>query len=415
VALADGADESSSELKQRAKKHLAKGVEAGAGQSSLVNNVVVARVTLAQLHLKKDRHERAIELLTGGTPSVTEAIGKGSEGRPSEGIRSVAFARLAYTSLIEAYLGAERLDDARAAMATLENIAGPEDSSKLATLHLDLSAGMTASYRELAKSGEQDIDLLTTIATSLEYVLANASDLSTASLLKAASTAEQLAQAVSAPEDARVIHGQAALLYEALLNAGLADEASETAVRFRLARALGQAGQFEDALKFYRELLSEQPNVFDAQFAAAKTMQEWGAEREDPRILVQAISGNPDHPSLWGWAKLSITYQRLLAKDESRADYRRRFLESRLHIAECRRLYARQLTDPKKQESELNKALRELAALARTTASFEAPVWHSLDEIYQSIQRDLGREPEPLFVRKSTGSTKPQPGLRAEP
>jgi hypothetical protein len=49
-------------------------------------------------------------------------------------------------------------------------------------------------------------------------------------------------------------------------------------------------------------------------------------------------------------AKLSGTMQRLLAKDETRDDYRDRFLQSRRRIAECRMAYAQLMTGTKRGE-----------------------------------------------------------------
>lgn len=391
---------SPAQLKKRAQQYLTSGVEAGAGNAVLRKNVIVAKLTLAQLHLGEDRFEETVAALTAGEPSVTSAVGEGSEGRPPIGIRSVEFAKIAYTTLIRAHLGTNQLEAARTAMATLQEIAGTEDSAALAKLHLDLSAEMTASYKELAATGQEDIELLTTIATSLEQVVAHGEGLSLASLLKAATTATDLADSVSVPEDAQLIYGQAASLYQAILKAELPDADNEKAIRFRLAAAFSKARRFEESLQLYRELLVEQPNIFDAQFAAASAMQAWGEDLKEPNQLARAITGDSAHPSIWGWAKLSQTYQRLLANDESRDDYRDRFLETRLHIAECRLAYARQLSgskNAKKKTAELEKSMRELATLSRTNSSYDAPAWLLLDTIYRAIQKELGRNPEPLF------------------
>lgn len=395
---------SPAQLKNRAQQYLTVGVEAGADNAALRKNVIVAKLTLAQLHLGEDRFEESVAALTAGEPSVTSAIGAGSEGRPAVGIRSVEFAKIAYTTLIRAHLGANQLEGARTAMATLQEIAGTEDSTALAMLHVDLSAEMTASYKQLAATGREDIELLTTIATSLEQVASHGEGLSLASLLKAATTATDLAVSVSVPEDAKVIHGLAASLYQAILKAGLPDADNEKAIRFRLAAAFSKARRFEESLQLYGDLLSDQPNIFDAQFAAADAMQAWGEELRDPNQLVRAITGNPDTPSIWGWAKLSQTYQRLLARDQSRDDYQERFLETRLHIAECRLAYARQFSgskNAKKKTAELEKATRELATLSRMNDSFDAPTWSLLDSIYRDLQKELGRKPEPLFDKTS--------------
>lgn len=391
---------SPAQLKKRAQQYLTSGVEAGAGNAALRKNVIVAKLTLAQLHLGEDRFEETVAALTAGEPSVTSAVGEGSEGRPTVGVRSVEFAKIAYTTLIRAHLGTNQLEAARDAMATLQEIAGAEDSAALAKLHLDLSAEMTASYKELAATGQEDIELLTTIATLLEQVVAHGEGLSLASLLKAATTATDLADSVSVPEDAQLIYGQAASLYQAILNAELPDADNEKAIRFRLAAAFSKARRFEESLQLYRELLVEQPNIFDAQFAAASAMQAWGEDLKEPNQLARAITGDSAHPSIWGWAKLSQTYQRLLANDESRDDYRDRFLETRLHIAECRLAYARQLSgskNAKKKTAELEKSMRELATLSRTNSSYDAPAWPLLNTIYRDIQKELGRTPEPLF------------------
>ncbi len=401
-------NEKTDRLKKRALTYLSAGVSAAGDDAALLSNVVVARLTLAQSHLEEERFEQSVDVLTSEPSSVTSAIGKGNDGRPAVGIRSLAFARLAYTTLIKAHLGAKQLDQARSAMTTLSEIAGADDPAALAQLHLELSSEMTASYTKQAAEGEEDIELLTTIAASLEQVSAHARSLSAAKLIKAAETATNLANSVSVQDDAQVIYGQAAALYRAILDSELTDAGNEKAIHFRLAAAFGKAGQFEESLALYGELLTEQPNIFDAQFSAAQTMQEWGEAQNAPNQLVKAIAGDSENPSVWGWARLSLTYQRLLTKDESNEKYRERFLETRLHIAECRLAYARQLSgtkDAKKKAAELEKAIRELATMARTSSSHAAPTWKALDTVYRELQKELSRTPEPLFTPSTSPPT----------
>ena len=57
-------------------------------------------------------------------------------------------------------------------MTALSEIAGDDDPAALTQLHLELSSEMTASYTKLAADGQEDIELLTTIAASLEQVSA---------------------------------------------------------------------------------------------------------------------------------------------------------------------------------------------------------------------------------------------------
>lgn len=395
-------DENIDRLKRRALDFLHAGVEAGRNNNTLLSHVVVARLTLAQFYLEEERFEQSVAVLTGEPSSVISAVGEGSRDRPAVGIRSLAFTRLAYSTLIKAHLGAKQLDQARSAMTKFSSIAGTDDPAALAQLHLELSSEMTVSYIRLAVEGGEDIDLLATIATSLEQVLTHASSLSPGSLIRAAETANDLAASISIPDDARVIYQQAAELYQAVLDTELSDSGNEKAIRFRLAAALGKAHRFEDSIALYDELLTEQPNIFDAQFAAARTMQAWGKSQNDPKMFVRAITGNVEKPSIWGWARLSLMYQRLREKDDPDGKYQERFLETRLHIAECRLGYARQLTgekDAERKTAELEKALRELAAIAGTSSSFEAPVWKLLDQTYREIQKTLNRTPEPLFTR----------------
>lgn len=394
------------QLKQRALQYLSAGVDAAGDDPSIRNNIVVAKLTLAQSHLEEEKFEQAVEALTSEPSSVTSAIGEDSHGRPEIGIRSVAFARLAYTTLIKAHLGAKQLDQAQAAMETLSRIAGKNDPAALAQLHLELSSEMSESYTKLAAEGQEDIDLLATIAASLEQVSTHAASLSPASLIRAAEAASELADSVSVQDDAQVIYGQAAKLYEAVLKTELSDASSKKAIRFRLAATLGKAGQFEESLELYSELLTEQPNIFDAQFAAARTLQAWAESENSSEQFVRAITGLPETPAVWGWARLSLIYQRLLEKADSDEKYRDLFLKTRLHIAQCRLGQARQMSSPKnaaRKTAELEKALRELSALARTSSSFDNPTWMLLDHVFREIQNELNRTPQPLFETSIPG------------
>ncbi|MFP6764530.1 MAG: hypothetical protein VB858_12960, partial [Planctomycetaceae bacterium] len=301
------------------------------------------------------------------------------------------------TILIRSWLGTGRVDEASAAMTTLTEIAGGANPASLAKLHLDLSQEMIRSYAELTASGGNAAELLNIITKSFEQLSRNASSLSSGILLRAATSAKTLAESVTPAEEARGIFGQAAVLYEALLQTGLPDPASETAVRFRLADVVSRSGRFEDSLVLYDKLLADQPRVFSAQIKAAQALQALGTESQNPELLAHAISGSPQKPHLWGWGKISTTMQRLLAKDPSRDDYRDSFLEARLHIAECRIACARSYADSGKKQAELEKALRELATLTFTTKSFDADGWKPLNEIYQTIQKLLSRTPQPLY------------------
>ncbi len=265
---------------------------------ALLSNVVVARLTLAQSQLEEEHFEQAVEVFNSAPSSVTKAIGDGSEGRPTVGIRSVAFARLAYTTLTKAHLGAKQPDQARSAMTTLSKIAGADDPAALAQLHLELSSEMAVSYTKLATEGQENIELLTTTAASLEQVTTHAASLSPATLIRAAETASNLAESITVQDDAQVVCGQAATLYQTILDAELSNADNEQAIRFRLAAALGKARRFEDSLALYNQLSAEQPNIFDAQFTAAQVMQAWVKTQNEPDLLVRAITSDSEKPAV---------------------------------------------------------------------------------------------------------------------
>jgi len=385
------------QLKQRARVFLTAGIAAASDRPELAENVAVAQLTLAQLFLAEGKFEETVAALTTGEPTVIGQIGEGAETRPARGVRSIGFARLVYTTLIRARLSIGQLDEASHDMKALTGIAGGVDAVSMAKLHLDLIEEMTRSYRGLAGPDGKDAELLNVIAESFEHLTAKPSALSATTLLRAATAARDLAESVRPPADSAGFFSHAAVFYEALLANGLPDPGSQSAVQFRLADVLNQSGQFEKSLALYDQLLAAQPNVFSGQMKAARALQALGTSSRDPQILVRAITGSPQKPHLWGWGRISVTMQRLLAKNPTREDYRDRFLEARLHIAECRLAYASAISDTQKKKAELEKTFRELKTLAYTTKSHSAPGWQSLNGIYQTVQKSLEKKPQPLY------------------
>lgn len=109
-------------------------------------------------------------------------------------------------------------------------------------------------------------------------------------------------------------------------------DASES-IRFMLGRVERLRGNYSNALKELRVILTAKPTMIDAQEEAALAYEQWAATlppKFAPSAYRAALSGGKENV-VWGWGKISQMAQRNPA-------FRERFFKARYHVALCRYL-----------------------------------------------------------------------------
>ncbi|TWT86349.1 hypothetical protein [Neorhodopirellula pilleata] len=104
-------------------------------------------------------------------------------------------------------------------------------------------------------------------------------------------------------------------------------------IRFMLGRVERLRGNYSDALKELRVILTAKPTMIDAQEEAALAYEQWAATlppKFAPSAYRSALSGGKEK-IVWGWGKISQMAQRNPA-------FRERFFNARYHVALCRYL-----------------------------------------------------------------------------
>lgn len=360
----------------RAATLLEQGVATAGDDPALADNVVIAKLTLAQLRERQGRFDDVVNLLAGGSPSVVDAVASNGP-RPPRGVRSAPFARLVFATLLDAQIRTDRLDEAG---ATMQAVAGVVDDAP--ALAVDLAKQLAAA------APAPDDNLAEAIEPTLAVAATHAAAMSTASLLSGAETATAVANDLASDADrSRLLHGHAVAFYEALLTKGLSTPESTRAVQFRLAAARTASGDGKGAVTLYDELLAEQPNVFAAQFEAATALLEWGGAEGDVDMLSAAIRGAEDKPHLWGFSKLSGVYRQLHGRSEKDEDLER-FLDCRIGIARVR-LEIAEHSEGDRRTDELEAAIQEIETLQRQFETREGNAWTELEEVVRELRTRL--------------------------
>lgn len=366
------------------------------------DSIIAGKLSLAEIRLRLDNGAGAMELLTAEPWSVMTAITVEDESaRPAKGTQSRAFATAAYQLLLRATVSERQLDQARIAMQQLEAIAGANDAARLTAVYVQLG---TELMEELEAADETRAASLSGSFAEFLSVMSEREQQTFGSLLWIAETSTALADAATEPEQSREFHARAVSAYDSIIEQAGKDRKfcsarTVSAIRIRIAKSLGRAGQYERAVQVFAGQLTLQPNSYSMQFDAARVFQDWGANTDDKDRLLEAISGRGE--SLWGWGRISITLQRRLESDNAKPEYREMMLEARYHVAQCRRQWALSQTDKTKKTEGLEKGLQAIRTTAQIADSLEGEWWDRLDELYQTIQRDLGQTPESIRAQVS--------------
>lgn len=391
----DVAEDGTLHLRERAQALLKKGIQLASDSGDLRENLFLAKLTLARMSLNEREFDAAIQHLTSEPDSLLAAVTEETDtARPATGIRSAAFSRVVLETAAKAHLGNDSVDEA---ILVLQQIEAVDDSLNhgLVAVYLDCCRKLSQRFQSsVDEEAEVRLDVLTDAVVLLQKLIDRKTELSSASLLSAATIATELADSVKIAEDAALVYAAAADFYQALL--GVVGDENKPALRYRMAVAMRPAGRYEEAFAIFEEFLQSKPNVFDAQFEAARTLQAWGTAKQDTTRLALAMNGAPELPHVWGWRKMASTLQKLMDKQDAKPDHRLRFLDARNAVAECRIQIAACTEDISARNKELQIAATEIKMLATHMKSLAPADLTDLDATYQRILQELGQPKDSL-------------------
>lgn len=299
-----------------AKKHLAE------GHSSMNNEIpedatiedatdlILARVTLAQINVYEQNYDEAIRFLTEAKPMhhapLTAVKIEDNKDRPERGVKSQKFASLVYQVLLRAYVGKQQTNEAIKAMNDLENVVGKENTAELSNTYRDLGEQIGKEVKRLRAEGPKErLDkILASFNTFLNtlYEPERRKLMSVGSLQWMAETFLSLGVSLKESADAaskakaEEYFKKAEDCYQTILDLGNQQDPKPkwlTGIKLRLADASRSAGNFEKGLSTIEEVLKEYPEAPNVQTAAAQLLEDWGAsgQTDSPQRLLEAIHG----------------------------------------------------------------------------------------------------------------------------
>ncbi|MBL8819594.1 MAG: hypothetical protein JNL58_26450 [Planctomyces sp.] len=380
-----------------------------------LDEMIAAEVSLASIQNLDGEFQATIDrLTTGGENSIVAAVSVAEgETRPETGIRSRAFAAQTYRILLRAYVGVQQIDEARKVMDQLEAV-GSED---ITAVYTQLGMELQEELQRLKQSGEAQRlkDVRESFEKFLQKVYDTRDKTNFSSLLWIGETYFGLGQGIS--EDvagAAAYYDKAATTYREILDSGLVEEPTATAVRLRLARCRRQQQKFEEAYQIAESILKTNPLALHAQFEAAHILSDWGAGGNVDKFLpaIQGVKNDKNELVVWGWSNISRRLQQTIARDPN-PEFRERFFEARYQLSSVRRRYA--AATPAASEdgkAQLRSAKAEITILTQVVRDIEEPWWGKFDKLYRDLQADLGEQAKPL--ERFVAATAPAPVVKPE-
>lgn len=390
------------------------------------DNVVSAKVTLAQIVNLNGKYQEAADLLAAGSQPVTKLVAvEDPKKRPKTGIKSVAFASGVHQQLLRAHIGLQQVEPAVQEMRILEQIGGEGNTA----VFVQLGRQIKAELENLTAGQERDA-----VMAAFDQFLGNLSRMQQGqtygSLVWIGETYFGLAQAAAEPKRS-TYYDRAAASYEAILNRAQEPKFLPVAdaingVKLRLAAVESSRGNHAKAYDLAKQVLKAAPQALNAQVETATILGDWGrsGDADAPKQLLMSIQGDSSDPavSVWGWGQIAQRLQRAIDFGQGNEEYKELHRRARYEIPAARRDYANQLSDKKQFEAEIGKAEKELLTYVATTPKDDIgdEWWSKLNALYGDIQRDQGiavvkaLEPAKEYAPASTAKpTAPVPGVAA--
>lgn len=367
--------------------------------------MIAAKMSLAQIMVSQGQEAEAIKLLLNDPHAVIKAVQVADESkRPEKGVQSRQFATESYKLLLRCYIGSGKLNEARATMTEMEKVAGGQAGADITDLYVSLGRLLRDELERFRKNGETDRynSLMGSFETFLNDLAQRTDGQTFGSLSWIGETYFALGEvSENDPSRSATFFEKAGKAYGEVLSRAAADPNFAPpdqllAVKLRQVRALRYKKDFEGAKTLVAEVLAVRKNDLRAQIEAASVFQDWGASGDADAIkhFDEALGGVAEI-GVWGWGILSNRLQNAY-RTKPTHEMLDSFLEVRYNVAATRRLLAQAQPSPEKKTEELDLAEMELVASVAILNNPPEDKLERLNEIYQQILADGGKEPRKL-------------------
>jgi hypothetical protein len=405
---------------------------AGAANAKVVVSAALMR---AQMALADADQPLALALLENKVYGPWTLVSSGSDPTVAQG----SLATTSLTVALNAFVEAQKFDDAQKAMNLLEQMAGTGDeaSAKLTAMYQSLGKGLQDRLDQVASAGGDDATaraapLLAGFESFLDGVAKR--DPKTAAQLWVATTYQTLGSGTNSVVP-RGKAGQyldrAAMAYGRLLDRmgqeGLAEaEATELrrfepTVRLKIASLSRERGKWDAAQEQIDALLADpkRQNWLDAQIEAAELLLAAGraaksagdAASADAKLR-EAAAGRTTGGVIWGWGGIAnkVSRQAFAGSDAKAMQARDLFFQARLKVAESLLLRAEVKTDAAERAKALQTAETSIAMTRKLYPDLGGAVMQQrFENLLKAAQTALGKPADGFAALDTPAPATPAP------
>ena len=381
-------------------------------EGSVPQELVVAKISLAEILLSQGKDADAATLLLDDPQSVVKAVAVDDETlRPEQGVKRRPIAKLTYIMLLRSYIGMglDKLNDARATMKTLESIVAGDASSDLTELYVELGRMLKAELERFRSSGETDRvkKLTASFESFLDDMFKKQDGQTLGSLSWIGETYFALGEIAADGGKVSSYYDRAASAFSRILSRTQAEPDFATAdqvlnVKVRLIHSNRLKKDFTNAEKLLTEVIKERGNDLRSQIEGASVYQDWGASGESKK-LITAITGNKEI-GLWGWVGIVKVVEKQPGFVD-RPEMIETSLDARYGVSYCRFLYAKEMSSIEKQK-ELDRCATELISSSAITKTIPEEKRIKFNELYRKVLRESGK---PVTNMPGSGEERSKP------
>lgn len=394
-------------LSQQAQETLERGVkrmrEAATDVSQVNYTLLASELSLAQIYIGSGQAEKAVALLETPDSGILAMV-----HAKNPVVEKGNFPEEAYKAALRAYVGAQQMEKAEKAMASLDDYVAKKpggDQATLTRIYISLGRELEEQVQAL-KNDPTKKEALDKVLQGFETFLTKLSDRkegnSFNSLSWVGETFFRLGSGLdtggAVTEQAKDYYAKAFTAYDNLItlskkDAKFAPSADAiTALEIRLSMCERRQGKYKEALDRLEAILKTNDKLLEAQRQAAYTYQEWATQ--NPGYFLNAMLGGRPNPktkknTIWGWHMLSIMVQTNPNKDIGEGV----FHEARYNLALSRYKHALVLSPAEKLEK-LKSAQTDITITYRLRPTMgEKYQWKDkYDKLLQDVQKALGEK-----------------------
>lgn len=391
----EGQQAESEKLLAQAATDLRSGLDGIAG--NLVDpEAMKAALVLAKIYLKQRAIQKAAEVLDHEKYGPVKLIA--AQGPPDQSFPSDLYSTELQIVVQQMTTGAgdpqPLLDRAISVMEKLrESVQGPDAQKELTGIYIR----MARSIREQLDNADPAAKskLVEAFRIFLDRISTTTEDAATMQWV--GQTLMDLAEASMQPTETKAT-GQAAELLKTAV--GTFDRLRQTAagpnltVDFQQGKAERLLGNYKKSIDIFAKLLTDKPEMLDAQMEAALAYEQWAAilpPETAAKSYQSALNGARPNAEkrnvIWGWGQIS----QMAGRDPAR--YGEQFFESRYHVALCRFLWGKKLNN----KTVIEKAISDITMVNALYPEMGGPERREkFNQLLKLIQKEAGRAADGL-------------------